>query len=68
MGESNFVLGPISKSRFFFFYTGPLLADIRATWATFILKGVLIPVGTPEAFQTKCEICFWGLRMILDGY
>ena len=61
-------LVPSQNLDFCFFDTGPLLADIRATWATFTLKGVLIPVGMPEAFQTKCEICFGGLRMILDGY
>ena len=68
LGETNFTLGPISKSILFiillFFDTGLLSPRIWGAWATF--KAVLTAVDMKQALQTKCKTCFEGPRMILD--
>ena len=62
MGETNFMLDPISKIKFF----GLLFYWIRVTQATF--KAVLMAVYMTKALQTKCKTCFGGPRMILHAH
>ena len=56
LGDTNFTLGPISKS-----ILSPRIWDVRATF-----KAVLTAVDMKYALQTKCKTCFGGPRMILD--